>query len=138
MSEGQKASNMQPAWDVNTKTMFDILMQHWLDSMADARALRAKMEASFFGNQQSLDQVKVQSAQTGQVTNAVVQATLVESVMGRAIAEQSMEGKLAAGFPASVIEMATAFTDKMVSMVGVEAMMAIVKAIVAGKAEEEQ
>ncbi len=125
------------AWTANMKCMFDVVLQDWQARIEADRELRAKLESLFLGREQDLTEIKLQAARSGQVNNAVINAALVESVLGRAIAEQTIEGKLAAQFPASVTEMVTAFTDKMVGMVGQEAMMAIVEAVVAGKAAEE-
>jgi len=69
------------------------------------------------------------------VNNAVINAALTKSVLGGPL-EESIEGKLAALFPASVTEMVTAFTDKLTGMVGQEAMVGIVEAIIAGKVDE--
>lgn len=126
---------MGEAWKTNVKTLFDVFLQDWQARAVADRELRAKLESMFLGKTQDLDAVKLEAARSGQVTNAVVNAALVESVLGRAIAEQTIESKLAAQFPASVTEMVTAFTDKFMSMIGADALLAIINALVQGEAE---
>ena len=123
------------AWTVNMKAMYEIVMQDFQEGLAASRALRAKLENLFLGREQDLGELKLQAARSGQISNAVINAALVKSVLGSTL-EESIEGKLAAQFPASVTEMVTAFTDKMVGMVGQEVMLGIVQAIIAGKADE--
>ncbi len=127
--------DMGEAWKTNVKTLFDVFLQDWQARAVADRELRAKLESMFLGKTQDLDAVKLEAARSGQVTNAVVNAALVESVLGRAIAEQTIESKLAAQFPASVTEMVTAFTDKFMSMIGADALLAIINALVQGEAE---
>jgi len=123
------------AWTANMKAMFDVVLQDWQARIEADRELRAKLESLFLGREQDLGELKLQAARTGQVNNAVINAALVQSVLGPTL-EQTIEGKLAAQFPASVTEMVAAFTDKMVGMVGQEAMVGIVEAIIAGKVGE--
>ena len=132
MSDDIKATE---AWTANVKSLFDVFLQDWSARTVADRELRIKMESLFLGKSQDLDQVKLEAARTSQINNAVINAALVKSVLGSTL-EESIEGKLAAQFPASVTEMVTAFTDKLVNMVGVDALLAIVEAI-AGKADVE-
>lgn len=132
MSDDIKATE---AWTANVKSLFDVFLQDWSARTVADRELRTKMESLFLGKSQDLDQVKLEAARTSQINNAVINAALVKSVLGSTL-EESIEGKLAAQFPASVTEMVTAFTDKLVNMVGVDALLAIVEAI-AGKADVE-
>lgn len=127
--------DMGEAWKTNVKTLFDVFLQDWQARAVADRELRAKLESMFLGKTQDLDAVKLEAARSGQVTNAVVNAALVESVLGRAIAEQTIESKLAAQFPASVTEMVTAFTDKFMSMIGADALLAIINALVQSEGE---
>ena len=124
------------AWTANMKAMFDVVLQDWQARIEADRELRAKLESLFLGREQDLGELKLQAARTGQVNNAVINAALVQSVLGPTL-EQTIEGKLAAQFPASVTEMVAAFTDKLTGMVGQEAMVGIVEAIIAGKVYEE-
>jgi len=123
------------AWTANMKAMFDVVLQDWQARIEADRELRAKLESLFLGREQDLGELKLQAARTDQVNNAVINAALVQSVLGPTL-EQTIEGKLAAQFPSSVTEMVAAFTDKMVGMVGQEAMVGIVEAIIAGKVGE--
>ena len=132
MSDDIKATE---AWTANVKSLFDVMVQDWSARTVADRELRTKIESLFLGKAQDLDQVKLEAARTAQINNAVINAALVKSVLGSTL-EESIEGKLAAQFPASVTEMVTAFTDKLVNMVGVDALLAIVEAI-AGKADVE-
>jgi len=112
-----------------------VFLQDWSARTVADRELRTKIESLFLGKAQDLDQVKLEAARTSQINNAVINAALVKSVLGSTL-EETIEGKLAAQFPASVTEMVTAFTDKLVNMVGVDALLAIVEAI-AGKTDVE-
>lgn len=123
------------AWTTNMKAMFDVVLQDWQARIEADRELRAKLEGLFLSREQDLGELKLQTARSAQVNNAVINAALTKSVLGGPM-EESIEGKLAAQFPASVTEMVTAFTDKMVGMVGQEAMVGIVEAILAGKADK--
>ena len=123
------------SWTVNNKALFDVFLQDLAARTVADRELRTKIESLFLGKAQDLDQVKLEAARTSQINNAVINAALVKSVLGSTL-EETIEGKLAAQFPASVTEMVTAFTDKLVNMVGVDALLAIVEAI-AGKADVE-
>ena len=123
------------SWTVNNKALFDVFLQDLAARTVADRELRTKIESLFLGKAQDLDQVKLEAARTAQINNAVINAALVKSVLGSTL-EETIEGKLAAQFPASVTEMVTAFTDKLVNMVGVDALLAIVEAI-AGKADVE-
>jgi len=124
------------AWTANVKSLFDVFLQDWSSRTAADRELRAKLENLFLGKQQDLDQVKLEAARSGQVTNAVISAQLVKSVLGGTL-EESIEGKLAAQFPASVTEAVTLITDKLVNMVGVDALLAVVEAVAGETAEAE-
>ena len=123
------------AWTTNMKAMFDVVFQDWQARVEADRELRAKLESLFLSREQDLGELKLQAARTGQVSNAVINAALVRSVLGGPL-EESIEGKLAAQFPASVTEMVTAFTDKLAGLVSEQALMGIVEAIVAGKADK--
>ncbi|MBU2177750.1 MAG: hypothetical protein KJ556_21870 [Gammaproteobacteria bacterium] len=124
------------AWTANVKSLFDVFLQDWSARTAADRELRTKMESLFLGKTQDLDQVKLEAARTAQIHNAVINAALTESVLGSTL-EQTIEGKLAAQFPASVTEAVTLITDKLVNMVGVDALLAIVEAVVGGKSDIE-
>jgi len=123
------------AWTANVKAMFDVVLQDWQARIVADRELRAKLEGMFLGREQDMAELKLEAARSAQVNNAIINAALTKSVLGGPL-EESIEGKLAAQFPASVTEMVTAFTDKMVGMVGQEAMLGIVEAIIAGKVDK--
>ena len=122
------------AWTANVKAMFDVVLQDWQARIGADRELRAKLESMFLGREQDLTEIKLEAARSAQVNNAVINAALTKSVLGGSM-EEVIEGKLAALFPASVTEMVTAFTDKLTGMVGQEAMVGIVEAIITGQVD---
>ena len=124
------------AWTVNMKLPYDMVVAGWSEATKAYQQLQEKVNTLFFSTQQHLDEIKLEAARSAQVNNAVINAALTKSVLGGPL-EESIEGKLAAQFPASVTEMVTAFTDKLTGMVGQEAMVGIVEAIIAGKVYEE-
>ena len=127
----------EQAWTTNIKTLFDMVIQDWQSRVQADRELRAKLDNLYMNREQELSSVNALAARTSQVQNAVTVSALIESVMGRATLEEPIAAKLAAEFPASVTESVVEITDKLVNMVGVDALLAIVQAVAQGKATTE-
>jgi len=127
----------EQAWTTNIKTLFDMVIQDWQSRVQADRELRAKLDNLYMNREQELSSVNALAARTSQVQNAVTVSALIESVMGRATLEEPIAAKLAAEFPASVTESVVEITDKLVNMVGVDALLAIVQAVAQGTAPTE-
>jgi len=127
----------EQAWTTNIKTLFDMVIQDWQSRVQADRELRAKLDNLYMNREQELSSVNALAARTSQVQNAVTVSALIESVMGRATLEEPIAAKLAAEFPASVTESVVELTNKLVNMVGVDALLAIVQAVAQGTAPTE-